>query len=132
MGVPTPKFVPLRKDDSAPELGVVFGMVIVCKSGGEPYVDLHDHHITEEAMLGAAVEFMEKGKGMEVMHEGEVLGDVLFMWPQTTEVAEAFGLPADTTGLMVGVKPSTPETLQKFKSGELTGFSIGGTGWIEE
>jgi hypothetical protein len=132
MGTPAPRFVPLRKSDDGAELGIVFGYVLVCKSAGEAYVDLHDHHITEDAMLGAAVEFMEKGKGMKVMHDGGVVGDVLFMWPQTTEVAKAFDLPAETTGLMVGVKPSTPEVLAKFKSGELAGFSISGTGWIDE
>lgn len=110
--------------------GLVFGHAIVCKIGGEPYVDTQDHHIPEDVMLDAAAEFAAGDRAMKVMHDGEVVGEVLFMWPHTTDVAEAFGLSADVTGLMVGVKPSSPEVLEKFHSGELSGFSIAGDGWI--
>jgi hypothetical protein len=50
----------------------------------------------------------------------------VFAFPMTTDIAKAFGVETKTTGLMIGLKPDNNAMLAKFKSGELTGFSIGG------
>lgn len=112
-----------KVDDS---LGLVMGFAIVCKQDGQDYFDVQGDHIPEDAMLGAAVDFMQNSRVAKEMHAGDSKGAVLFAFPLTTEIAKSFGIETKTTGLMIAMKPSDPDMLAKFKSGELTGFSIGG------
>ncbi len=113
------------------ELGLVFGYGIVCTEDGEPYFDLQDEHIPEDAMLEAAAEFVSRSSASAEMHARDddgaipVDGSVVFAFPLTAEIAEAYGIETPRTGLMVAVRPS-PAVLEKFRSGEYTGFSIGG------
>lgn len=113
-------------------LGLVLGYAIVCNIEGEPYYDLHGDHIPEESMLKAAVDFMENSRTMKEMHAGKGKGAVVFAWPMTEEIAKAFSITTKTTGLLVAVKPDDPAVLEKFRSGEYTGFSIGGRRLINE
>lgn len=106
-------------------LGLVMGFAIICKQDGEPYFDLQGDHIPEDAMLKAALDFMENSQIAKEMHSGDQQGSVVFAWPLTEETAKAFGIETKQTGLMIGMRPSA-DMLEKFKSGELTGFSIGG------
>jgi putative serine protease XkdF len=110
-----------KVDDS---LGLVFGWAIICTEDGEPYVDTQDDYITDAAMLQAATEFAKGRRMGGDMHE-QPDGQVVHIFPLTAEIAKAFGIKCDKTGLMVAMQPS-PETLAKFRSGERTGFSIGG------
>ena len=111
--------------------GLVLGWGIVCKVDGEDYVDLQGDHITELAMLNAAVDFMKNSRIAKDMHvagdAGVLPGLIVFAFPLTTEIAKAFGISVTQTGLMIGMKPESDEILNKFKSGEYTGFSIGGS-----
>ena len=107
------------------ELGLVLGWAIVCTEDGEPYFDKQDDHIPEDAMLKAAADFMEHSRASTEMHERPGAGTVVFAFPLTEDVKKAFGIECDKTGLMVALKPDV-DMLGKFKSGELTGFSIGG------
>lgn len=113
------------------ELGLVMGYIIVCTKNGEPYFDLHGDHITEDAMLKAATDFMENSRTAKEMHSGESRGTIVFAWPMTADIAKAFDIETETTGLMIAMRPDE-EMLQKFKDGELTGFSIGGFRGIDE
>lgn len=106
-------------------LGLVMGFAIICKEGGKPYYDLQGHHITEQAMAKAALGFMESPRVAKEMHKGEAAGTVVFAFPLTEDVAKAFELETKKTGLMIAMKPSEA-MMKRFKSGELTGFSIGG------
>lgn len=106
-------------------LGLVFGWAIICKEGGEPYFDLQNDHALEQAMLKAATNFMVKSRVAKEMHDGEQRGDVIHSMPMTAEIAKSFGIQADITGWMIAMKPDA-DMFEKFKSGELTGFSIGG------
>lgn len=106
-------------------LGLVFGYAIVCKQDGKDYFDVQGDHIPESAMLDAAADFMLSSRVSKDMHVGEADGTVVFAFPMTTDIAKAFGIETKTTGLMIAMKPS-PDVLQKFASGEYTGFSIGG------
>lgn len=108
------------------ELGLVLGWAIICTEGGEPYFDMQGDHIPEASMLKAATDFMAGARVAKEMHVGGGVGNIVFAWPMTTEVAKAFGVSTNSTGLMIALKPSNPSVLAKFKSGELTGFSIGG------
>lgn len=107
-------------------LGLVMGYAIVCKQDGEDYFDLHGDHIPEDAMMKAALDFMENSQVAKEMHQGDRVGTVVFAWPMTTEVAKAFGFEVKKTGLLIAVRPTDQEMLAKFRDGRLTGFSIGG------
>jgi len=112
-------------------LGLVFGWAIVCKENGEDYFDTQDEHIPEPVMLEAAFKAAPTlvGADMHVWKDDKTpitTGDIHFMFPLTTDIAEAMGLKTETTGLMIAYKPHTEEILKKFQSGEYTGFSVGG------
>jgi hypothetical protein len=120
----------VAKVDTA--LGLVFGWGIICKQDGKDYFDLQGDHIPEDAMLEAVTEFMVEGGAAKEMHQGVVKGRILFAFPLTTDVAKAFGLETTQTGLMLALKPDSPEMLEKFRTGEYTGFSIGGKRILDE
>lgn len=117
----------LKVDDT---LGLVMGYAIICKEDGEDYFDLQGDHITEDAMLKAAVDFMSNSRMAKEMHAGDEAGTVVFAWPMTTEVAKAFDLDVKKTGLMIAMRPDEG-MLAKFRDGTYTGFSIGGR-WLEQ
>lgn len=106
-------------------LGLVLGWAIICTEDGEPYIDLQDDHIPEDAMLKAASDFMVTARKAKGMHEGDQQGQVVFAFPITEDIKTAFGIDCPHTGLMIAMRPEG-EMLAKFKSGEYTGFSIGG------
>lgn len=113
------------------ELGVVFGWAIISKVKGELYFDLQGDHIPEATMLKAAARFMGGDRVAGNMHtwKGDgphKIGTVVFAFPLTDEIAKAIHVSSDQTGLLLGMKVDEPSVLQKFKSGEYTGFSIGG------
>jgi len=119
----------LKVDDA---LGLVFGWAIVCTEDGQPYFDTQDDHIPESSMLKAAADFMEHSRVLGDMHQKAEGGSVVFAFPMTGEVAKAYGLETKTTGLMIAVKPATSEILEKYRSGEYSGFSIGGRRILDE
>lgn len=120
------------------ELGLVFGFAILCKVDGEPYIDLQNDHVPEDAMLKAATDFMLHSQISGDMHarsdDKEPIPDgrVVFAFPLTEEIAKSLDIETQRTGLLIAMKPS-PEVLKKFKDGTYTGFSIGGSyGMTEE
>lgn len=112
-------------------LGLVFGWLMICKTRDEngvlqKYYDTQGDHIPEAVMLEASADFMLNSRATKSMHEGDANGSAVFSWPVTEETEKAFGRPApDQTGLMFCAKPPA-DVLEKFRSGEYTGFSIGG------
>ena len=106
-------------------LGIVFGFAIVSKVDGEPYFDTQGDHIPEDAMLKASADFMESSRAAKEMHAGDDIGDVLYAFPLTSDIAEALDITTKRTGLLIGMRPG-PEALAKFEDGTYTGFSIGG------
>ena len=108
-------------------LGLIMGYAIICTEEGEPYFDLQGDHVPEDAMLKAALDFMENSRVAKEMHDGDQVGTVVFAWPMTADIAKAFDILTRRTGLMIAVRPSDKGMLEKFQLGELTGFSIGGT-----
>ncbi len=109
------------------DLGLVFGFAIICKEDGEPYFDLQGDHIPEPLMLESALDFMQKSRRADDMHDEAEQGSVVFSFPFTQAVADALGIVTKQTGWLVGMKPS-PEVFKLYKSGERRGFSIGGSG----
>jgi len=113
----------LKVDDS---LGLVFGFAIVCKADGEPYFDLQGDHIPEPVMLKGSFDFAKNSRVAKEMHTGDQIGDITFMFPLTGDIADSLGIVTKHTGLLIAMKPDSPEVLKKFADGEYTGFSIGG------
>lgn len=112
----------VKVDDA---LGLVIGYAIVCKDGGEDYFDLQGDHIPEDAMLNAWVDFAENSRQASEMHKAQSRGVVVGSFPLTSDIAKSLGIEAERTGMLIAMKPDAA-MLEKFKSGELTGFSIGG------
>lgn len=109
------------------ELGIVFGFAMVCKINGEDYYDLHGDHITEKGMLEATAEFMSGDRIAKDLHRGSSVGQVLFGFPLTTEIAKSMGITSERHGYMVGMKPFDDAILAKYRSGEYKDFSMGGS-----
>jgi Putative phage serine protease XkdF len=113
----------IKVDD---DLGLVMGWAIICTVDGEPYFDKQGDHITESGMLEASTDFMKSFRVAKEMHVGDEKGTIVFAWPMTDEIAKAFGVEVDQTGLMIAMKPDSDEMLEKFRDGTYNGFSIGG------
>lgn len=112
-------------------LGIIFGWGLVSTQDGQPYHDLQGDHVSDYELTQAAMHFMLKSRTAKTMHAGEASGDVLFCFPLTSDVLKSFDIKSDTTGLLIGIKPRDQSILQKFRDGEFTGFSIGGSGLAE-
>lgn len=126
-----PSFIKAEVVKVSDELGLVFGWAITCKVDGESYFDSQGDHIPEDSMLKALADFMEHSRVAKEMHGGEQVGEVVFAFPLTAEVAKAMGIETKFTGAMVAMKPG-PEVLAKFRDGIYTGFSIGGFRLLDE
>lgn len=116
-------------------LGLVFGWAIVNSINGEPYYDwnidkrtrqLVPEHITEDAMLKAALPFAQGDRAANDMHKGADIGSYPFIMPLTDDIAKAYGIQCDKRGLMVAFKPDDKEMLKQFADGRRKGFSIEG------
>jgi len=113
--------------------GYVTGFAIVCKVKGVDYYDLQDEHVPEDVAEAAAIEFMKAGGDGKIMHEGAVAGRIVESFFLSTAKAKALCLAEpDVTGWIVSFAPASAEIKKRFTSGELTGFSIGGVGWVVE
>ena len=108
------------------DLGLVIGYAIVCADNGAPYFDKQGDHIPEDAMLKAWLDFAAHSRVAREMHGDDDAGTVVGSFPLTADIAKSLGITVRKTGLVIAMRPD-PEMLAKFKSGELTGFSIGGT-----
>lgn len=113
----------VTKRDS--KLGIYFGFAMISKKGGEDYYDRQGDHPTEDAIVKAAADFVESGAVSKVMHQGDADGTIPFVMPITTEMLD-YLKSADSTGLLIGMKPSAA-TAKRMEAGELPSFSIGGS-----
>lgn len=117
-----------RMVKTMPELGVILGWALCATAGGVGYTDLQGDQISEDDLVKTAMEYAEAGGAVDEQHDGVPdAGRAVFVFPMTSEIAASLGIATDKTGLLAGIKV-TPEVLARFKSGELTGFSIAGEG----
>ncbi len=113
----------LIKIDDA--LGLVYGWGAIYTEGGEEYFDTQGDAIDPDGMQAAALDFMEHSRVAGDLHEKNG-GTIPFMLPISEDVAKALELETSRTGLAMAMRPND-EVLEKFRTGEYTGFSIGGT-----
>jgi len=115
----------ITKVDS--DLGLVMGWGIICTKAGEPYFDKQEGNVTEKCMLNSATDFMMNSREVKDMHKGEPLdGSIVFAMPLTQEIADSYELVTKQTGLMIIMKTDDKDVLEMYRTGERTGFSIGG------
>lgn len=105
---------------------LVFGFAQICKIDGEEYYDSDNEHFPEAATVKAWADFMDDVRTHKAMHSGGAVGQVTFAFPLVTDIAKAMGITCAKSGVIVGVRVHDDDVLAKFKSGEYTGFSIGG------
>lgn len=108
------------------EQGIAYGWAIVCFENDEPYFDLQGDHIPEGAMVDALLDFSKNSRVGKDQHQGEQVGEHVFLYPMTKATAGGLGIKTAKRGALVGYKPNNPADLQLIKTGERTGFSIGG------
>lgn len=113
----------LKADD---DLGIVYGMPIVCEKDGQPHRDTQGDVIPERAMVEKAAAFAAGPRHSGDSHVETQDGTVLFIFPLTKSVADALEIKTPRYGLLVGAKPSA-EVYERVKKGELNEFSIGGS-----
>lgn len=113
---------------------LVFGWGQVCTKNGELYFDTDNQAIPEGVALKGWKDFMRGDQRThKAMHAGVEVGQVVFAFPMLTDIAKSLGFEnLPQTGILVGVYVSDDTTLQKFATGEYTGFSIGGTAAWED
>ena len=113
----------LKVDES---LGLVFGFAIICKEDGEDHFDRQGDNIPEDVMLKGTLSFAKSKRVAKEMHKGDQIGDIVFMFPLTTDIAKSLDIVTKNTGLLIAMKVDDEEVMKKFKDGTYTGFSIGG------
>lgn len=123
------KSIPVVK--VADEHRIVFGYAMICSEDGQEYTDTQLDFIPESAMFAASVDFMKNSRRSFDMHEsGTDAGEVIFSMPFTDEICKAFNIDTNKRGLAIGLyihdTPQGDDILHKYKTGEYTGFSIGG------
>lgn len=110
------------------ERRIAWGWASVSTVDGKMVTDLQGDTITPTEMGKMADRFMTSARTAKAMHQGEGVGEVIHSLPLTAELAKAFGLSSDREGWIIGMKIHDDDTWARFKSGELTAFSIGGKG----
>ena len=119
-----------KAETTDPKLGVVFGYATVESVDGELYFDSDNDNIPTNAIAKAIVE-TPTSITSGTNHEGNEVGKVVFAMPTNLGEDSDLVSKSNTNGMYVGIK-FDEDTLAKFESGELTGFSIYGAGWFEE
>lgn len=110
------------------QLQLVFGWGQVCTKNGELYFDTDNQALPEDVTLEGWTDFMKSDKRThKAMHSGGEVGQVVYAFPMLTDIAKSLGFEnLPQTGILVGVYVADQNILQKFATGEYTGFSIGG------
>jgi hypothetical protein len=113
----------LKMDD---EQRIVWGWAYVSTEDGKLLVDTQGDSIEPVEMEKMSSEFMEKSRNAKVMHNGEVVAQVIHSFPLTKELMKAFDIYSDREGWITGTKVYDDETWEKVRKGELPALSIGG------
>ena len=106
---------------------MVYGWASVVTENGEPVLDRQGDMIAPEELERAATEYMMDERAAKVMHDGEQIGVTVHSMPLTFALAEA--LDIDTKGRegwVIAQKITDDSAWERFLSGDLLAFSIGG------
>lgn len=117
----------LRKDD---DQRLVFGWAAVATVDGETLVDRQgDAYESTDVIEKAAYEFMEDSRVGGDMHVRKGIGHVVESFVLTKAKAASMGLAEPRLeGWFIGMRVTDDGVWDRVKKGELTAFSIAGTG----
>ena len=116
---------PPQPFSKAGDHGILLGWGAVSTENGKPVVDRQGDYIPDSALLNAVAKFHKAGPTILRQHQGEPVGELVFSFPFTAEIAKSLGIPPTKTGWLIGVR-ANDEILKAFDEGEVSGFSIGG------
>lgn len=108
-------------------LGLVFGWAIVSEINGEPYVDTQGDYIPSDVAMKSISKFMRGERTAKAMHVGERVGSVDMAFPMTQDIMKALGIECEQTGVIVAMRPDSDDLMKRYRDGDYTGFSIGGS-----
>lgn len=118
---------------------LVFGWGSVCTKRDASgvfvqYRDTDGDEFPEDVTLDGWLEYAKGDRVLDSMHDEKRVGIVPFIFPMTSDVAEALGLldALQQTGILVGAYIEDDQILADFQSGKLEGFSMGGAAQFEE
>ncbi len=116
-----------KRDD---DKHLVFGWAAILKEGGEDVVDYHGELIPMEIIEKAAYDFNLNSRTADVMHDFKDVAQLIESVVITKEKATAMGISVEgqREGWWVGWHVTDEDVWKKIQSGELSMFSIGGTG----
>jgi hypothetical protein len=109
---------------------LVYGWASVIENpDGTPHIDQQGDVLDEAELMKAAHAFMNVRELGESHRTVTGLGKIVESLVVTKALKTALNLPASTpTGWLIGVRVESPDVWARVKAGELTAFSIGGTG----
>lgn len=111
-----------------PEQQLAYGWISITEQGGEPVTD-HQGDIIETAeLVKMAHKFNTDVRIGKAMHDGEPVAELVESMVFTPDVQKALGIDLGLVGWWGVFKVNDPEVWKRVKSGELSAFSIGGTG----
>lgn len=118
------KFQVLKTYD---EQRIVYGWASVITRNGNPVIDLQGEVIKSAELVRFTADFMESERTSLHEHQGQRVGTVIHSFPIVDDIAKSLGLMSDREGWIVGVKVNDENVWKGIKSGELRGFSVGGS-----
>lgn len=108
------------------EKRLVYGFASVIEENGQTVIDRQDDIIKPDELVKAAHKFISDARVAKMMHDGEQVGEVVESIVFTEDVQEALGIDLNKVGWFIAMKIHNDDVWEKFKSGELEAFSIGG------
>lgn len=114
------------------EQRVVWGWASVIEEGGQVVIDKQGDVIDEAELVAAAHGFMRDARLAKAMHDGDGIGEVVESVVLTKGLQQALGIDLGKVGWLIGMHVADDAAWQSFRSGEFTGFSIGGSAVREE
>lgn len=114
------------------EQRIVWGWASVVMEKGQTVVDRQGHTITPDEMEKAANDFMSDVRLAKAMHQGDGVGEVIHSFILTDEICKAFDIQCDYRGWIIAMKIHSDEVWELVKSGDLSAFSIGGKGVLDD
>ena len=122
--------IPVQIEKADAGLGCVFGWAAVSSVDGEPHFDLQGEHAPVDVLAKALAD--APGRVVtKAMHSGDITGEVVFALPIYEDGQSDIVSKSGKAGVYIGAR-FAPDVLAKFESGEYSGFSIAGSGTVEE
>ena len=106
----------------------VRGWASVIEDEGAPIVDVQGDVISMEELRKAAHTFISRARVAKAMHKGERVGDVVESVLIDDDFAKAHGITHKKRGWWIGMEIHDGAIRKRVRDGDLSAFSIGGSG----